>query len=229
MAAGGAPTVEVRAVGPRCIELELLVSAPPSAATAHAFGQALATVHDSGVSGEFGCPPEDFTGRCYIGNRPMSSVQHARWGEFYVTERVLPFVRTAVDLGHVDPDSLVDIERACAVIAEGTFDDREPPSRIHGDLWNGNVMWVAERGAVLIDPAAHGGHRETDLAMLALFGCPQLDEIIAGYRETHPLRPGWQDRVPVHQLHPLAVHAAGHGPGYGRALHAAALATLRLA
>ena len=32
-------------------------------------------------------------------------------------------------------------------------------------------MWTAE-GAVLIDPAAHGGHRETDLAMLALFGCP---------------------------------------------------------
>ena len=32
-------------------------------------------------------------------------------------------------------------------------------------------MWTPD-GVVLIDPAAHGGHRETDLAMLALFGCP---------------------------------------------------------
>ena len=45
-------------------------------------------------------------------------------------------------------------------------------------------------GGVLIDPAAHGGHRETDLAMLALFGAPHLEEILAGYQEAHPLRDG---------------------------------------
>ncbi len=39
---------------------------------------------------------------------------------------------------------------------------------------------------------------------------------------------GWRDRVPVHQLHPLAVHAAGHGPSYGRALVEAAEETLAL-
>jgi fructosamine-3-kinase len=81
---------------------------------------------------------------------------------------------------------------------------------------------------VLIDPAAHGGHRETDLAMLELFGCPRLDEIVAAYDATCPLRAGWRERVPMHQLHPLAVHAAGYGAGYGRALHRAALATLAL-
>ncbi len=79
----------------------------------------------------------------------------------------------------------------------------------------------------LIDPAAHGGHRETDLAMLDLFGCPFLDEVIGGYQRHHRLRDGWQGRIPLHQLHPLAVHAAGYGAGYGRALHNAALQTLR--
>src|SRR6478752_4834379 len=58
-----------------------------------------------------------------------------------------------------------------AWVAAGTFDSAEPASRLHGDLWSGNVLWTA-REAVLIDPAAHGGHRETDLAMLALFGAP---------------------------------------------------------
>ncbi|NEW37167.1 fructosamine kinase, partial [Nocardia cyriacigeorgica] len=77
-------------------------------------------------------------------------------------------------------------------------------------------------------PAAHGGHRETDLAMLALFGCQYLDRIIDGYQSRHRLADGWQERVPLHQLHPLAVHAAGYGPGYGQALHRAALDTLRL-
>jgi fructosamine-3-kinase len=77
----------------------------------------------------------------------------------------------------------------------------------------------------LIDPAAHGGHRETDLAMLALFGCPYLDVILEAYQAVHPLRPGWRARIPQHQLHPLAVHAAGYGPSYGQALHRAALLT----
>jgi len=81
---------------------------------------------------------------------------------------------------------------------------------------------------VLIDPAAHGGHRETDLAMLALFGAPHLDDIVAGYDDARPLRAGWRDRIPLHQLHPLAVHAAGYGPSYGRALTDAAHATLAL-
>lgn len=82
--------------------------------------------------------------------------------------------------------------------------------------------------AVLIDPAAHGGHRETDLAMLALFGAPYLEEILRGYDEVHPLREGWRDRVPLHQLHPLATHSAGHGAGYAVALADAARQVLRL-
>ena len=79
------------------------------------------------------------------------------------------------------------VRRAADVIAAGAFDDDEPPARIHGDLWNGNVLWSPD-GVVLIDPAAHGGHRETDLAMLALFGCPFLDDVLAAYDRAAPLR-----------------------------------------
>ncbi len=89
----------------------------------------------------------------------------------------------------------------------------EPPSRLHGDLWSGNVLWSPD-GVVLVDPAAHGGHRETDLAMLALFGLPHLDRVLAAYDEAHPLAEGWRDRVGLHQLHPLLVHATLFGGGY---------------
>jgi len=108
------------------------------------------------------------------------------------------------------------------------FDDAAPPARIHGDLWAGNVLFE-RHGAVLIDPAAHGGHAETDMAILALIGAPYLDEVLAAYEQEASLGAGWRERVPVHQLHPLAVHAAGHGRGYGVALADAARATLKLA
>ncbi|RII98030.1 fructosamine kinase family protein, partial [Clavibacter michiganensis] len=145
----------------------------------------------------------------------------------YARERVLPYLRRAVDAGGVTSAQAADVERACDVAADGRFDDQVPPARIHGDLWAGNVQWT-DAGAVLIDPAAHGGHRETDLAMLALFGCPGLDDLLGAYADTGSLAPGWRGRVPLHQLHPLAVHAASHGPAYGDALHDAARAVLRM-
>ena len=104
-------------------------------------------------------------------------------------------------------------ERAAARVAAPA----EPPARLHGDLWSGNVLWAPD-GAWLIDPAAHGGHRETDLAMLALFGCPHLDAVLAAYDEAAPLADGWRARVPTHQLFPLLVHVVlfGRGPTRGR-------------
>ncbi|MGO1333748.1 MAG: fructosamine kinase family protein, partial [Cellulosimicrobium funkei] len=80
--------------------------------------------------------------------------------------------------------------------------------------------------AVLIDPAAHGGHREADLAMLALFGAPFLDEILAAYDAAHPLARGWRHRVALHQVYPVAVHAVLFGGGYRAQLRSSVRALL---
>jgi fructosamine-3-kinase len=110
------------------------------------------------------------------------------------------------------------LDRLAAVLRRGDLDDDEPPARVHGDLWSGNVLWTAD-GAVLIDPAAHGGHRESDLAMLALFGLPHLDDVLAGYQEVHPLRRGRRHRVALHQVYPVGMHAVLFGGGYVAQLH----------
>jgi fructosamine-3-kinase len=89
-------------------------------------------------------------------------------------------------------------------------------------LWSGNVLWGADGRAWLIDPAAHGGHRETDLAMLRLFGCPHLERVLAAYQETVPLAGGWMERVGLHQLFPLLVHTVLFGRGYAEQAVAAA-------
>lgn len=228
-AAGGARTVRVLAVQPGRIDLEALHLTRPTREHARAFGAALSRTHDAGA-GAFGVPPPGLEGPSFIGAQPLPTrpAGWSHWGAFYAEERVLPYARRASGRGHLDTGALALVEQACDRIASGVFDDADGPSRIHGDLWNGNVQWTPD-GAVLIDPAASGGHRETDLAMLALFGCPYLAEIYAGYGEAHPLREGWEQRIPLHQLHPLAVHAASHGSSYAPPLAAAAQTVLEMA
>jgi fructosamine-3-kinase len=227
-AADGARVVAVLSVEPGRIDLEALEQDRPSARHARAFGAALAATHDAGAAA-FGVPPDDWDGPTFIGNQPLSTRREGwpTWGGFYGAERVLPYARRAAERGHIGGADLRLVEEACDRLAAGDLDDGEPPARIHGDLWNGNVQWTAD-GAVLIDPAASGGHRETDLAMLALFGCPFLGEVYRGYAEAHPLRDGWRDRLELHQLHPLAVHAASHGAAYAAPLVSAARSALDL-
>lgn len=225
-ARGGAACVDVLAVSSGRIELEEVRSVRPTAEAARAFGRALARTHGAGAEA-FGAPPAGWSGPAYIGRRSMPCEPEMSWGRFYAEQRVRPFLAPAVDAGNLAPVGARTVERALDRVADGALDDDSAPARIHGDLWTGNVLWSA-KGAVLIDPAAHGGHRETDLAMLALFGAPHLDVILEGYRDEHPLAAGLKERVPLHQLHPLAVHAAGHGPSYGRALSEAGARVLAL-
>jgi fructosamine-3-kinase len=185
---------------------ELLVTTwiTPGRATpsgAEEFGRQLATVHARGAQ-SFGAPWDG-----YIGALPMSNAESDEWPSFYAERRVLPYLRAAVDRKALDLSQAADIERVCERIEE--------LARLHGDLWAGNLQWDVRGRAWLIDPAAHGGHRETDLAMLALFAPPQLETILTAYDEVHPLQDGWRERVGLHQLHPLLVHAALFGGSYG--------------
>jgi len=147
-----------------------------------------------------------------------------RWPQWYAGQRLLPYVRLAYDAGELGPADVRLLEQV-ASRAAALAGPAEPPSRIHGDCWSGNVLWSGGRGW-LIDPAAHGGHRESDLAMLALFGAPYLDRIMAAYQEAAPLAPGWRARVPLHQLHPLLVHVCLFGAAYRDAALGAARAAL---
>jgi fructosamine-3-kinase len=142
---------------------------------------------------------------------------------FYAHERLAPMAERA-ELRVSTREAVDAVISRCAA---GEFDDDDAPARLHGDLWSGNVMWTPD-GAVLIDPAAHGGHRESDLAMLALFGCPHFDDVIEGYQTYRPLREGWRDRVGLHQLYPLLAHVVLFGGGYERQTYAAAMSALRI-
>jgi fructosamine-3-kinase len=184
---------------------------------AEALGRGLAALHRSGAPA-FGSPPPDGPADAWIGLAPMTNVPMDSWSSFYATQRIEPYVRQS----GLDP---ADFDAVCARLDE--LNPVEPPARLHGDLWSGNVHWATDGRAWLIDPAAHGGHRETDLAMLQLFGCPLLDRVLGAYNEVYPLAGGWQKRVPLHQIWPLLVHTVLFGGGYAGQAMSAARAALR--
>ena len=88
--------------------------------------------------------------------------------------------------------------------------DREAPARIHGDLWSGNHLFDRQGQPWLIDPAACGGHREMDIAMMHLFG-GYSSSCFAAYQEIWPLQPEWKERLALWQLYYLLAHVNLHG------------------
>jgi len=216
--AGAVPVPEVAGWDAAALVIAWLPEEAPGRRAAERFGRDLARMHAAGAE-RYGAP---WPG-C-IATLPLDNDDARSWPEWYAARRLLPFARRASDAGSLTSADVRLIESVADRIRD-LAGPAEAPSRIHGDCWSGNLLWSGG-SAWLIDPAAQGGHRETDLAMLALFGAPFLDRIIACYQEAAPLSAGWRSRVPLHQLHPLLVHVCLFGGSYRAAALAAARAAL---
>jgi len=203
----GVPVVEVLEVWPAQIVLRRLHPVVPTTARAEQLGRMLARTHQSAAPVWGRDDGDGFIGPLPLPNGPFES-----WAALWWAGRVEPYLRQAVGTGLLTAADAADVEdvvrRRCPEVPATV------PRRVHGDLWAGNIVWTAT-GPVLIDAAAaHGGHPECDLAMLALFGLAHIDRVMAAYHETRPLPAGWRERIPLMQLHPLLVHVVLFGHGY---------------
>ena len=222
-AADGAPVVTVIGWTPASITLERLTPAQPTRAAAEAFGAQLAVTHDAGASA-FGVGPDGHTGPNFIADLPMTCDPEPTWGAFFGRQRIWPYARQAATA--LGADGLRVMETLVERLAAGVFDDDAPPARLHGDLWAGNLVFT-DAGCVLIDPSTHGGHRVSDLAMLALFGAPHLTRIFAAYEAASPcLQTDWRRLIGLHQVYPLLVHTVLFGGSYAQQAVRAARAYL---
>ncbi|MET0284400.1 MAG: fructosamine kinase family protein [Polyangiales bacterium] len=162
-------------------------------------GRGLAKLH------RFGAPSFGFVRDNYIANLPQDNTPAESFATFYRARRIEPMLteleaalRRRFDTLFAKLDQLIP---------------PEPPARLHGDLWSGNVHTTSTGEPMLIDPAVYGGAREIDLAMLQLFGSPSAS-FFAAYDEVYPRLPGHDQRVPLYQLFPLLVHVRLFGGSY---------------
>ncbi|WP_024877585.1 fructosamine kinase family protein [Saccharomonospora piscinae] len=227
---GDVPVPAVRGHDDTWLVIDHVAPGAPSREAAERFGRGLAALHARSAPA-FGSPPPGGPGEAWIGLAPMRNEPHEDWPTFYARCRVRPYVREAARQGLFTAGETAVFDEVCDRLPD-LSPGPEPPARLHGDAWSGNVHWAADGAVWLIDPAAHGGHRETDLAMLRLFGTPLLDHVLGAYDEAArdagtPLAPGVEARVPLHQLFPLLVHAVLFGGGYVAQALTAARAALR--
>jgi fructosamine-3-kinase len=220
--AGAAPVPEVIVALPQMIAMEWIEPGDPSRAAAEQLGRDLAALHRAG-SPAYGADWPGYIGPLPLDNTPTTDP----WGAWFGERRLRPYLKISADRGAVSATDVAVVEQIIKTLS--SYATSEAPARTHGDLWPGNLQWSADGRTWLVDPAAQGGHRETDLAELALFGgAPHLDAILGAYQEVYPLATGWQARVPLHQLHLLLVHTAAFGGGYRSAVRAAADAAVRV-
>jgi fructosamine-3-kinase len=212
-APGALRTPRVLGVDERYLALEWIEADVLDDAGAEELGRGLAATHTAG-SPCFGWTEPGRLGSVNLPNEPADT-----WPAFYADRRLRPLARQARERNALSRSTLDALESVCEQIDE-LCGPPEPPARLHGDLWSGNVMADTHGRPWLIDPSAYGGHREIDLAMLRLFAAPS-ERVFAAYEELAPLADGWRERVELYQLLPLLVHALLFGGSYARAVERA--------
>jgi fructosamine-3-kinase len=223
---GGLPVPEVLAIvddgGIRGLVLEWVEEGGLDAAGEERLGVGLARIHAAGAPGFGAMPPGVGKAPLRFGavELPAGAVPaDAPWWRHY-GERLERLAALARDGDRLDAAAAAAVDAAVGRLG-AIVGPAEPPARVHGDLWSGNVLAASDGSPWLIDPAAHGAHRELDLAMLRLFGTVS-GRTLAAYEEINPLAPGHEDRVALWQLQPLLVHAILFGGSYGAAAGRAA-------
>jgi fructosamine-3-kinase len=218
--AGGLPTPAVIEVSERSLVLEWVAPGVLDRGGEEELGRGLAVTHRAGTTC-FGRPVEGPGSAASFGSLRLPNEPSGDWASFYATNRLEPLARIARERAAISERCLRAVGVLCRRMDE-LVGPPEPPARLHGDLWSGNVLAGEDGRPWLIDPSAYGGHREMDLAMLRLFGGPS-ERTFAAYAEVLPPAAGWEERVGLCQLAPLLVHAALFGGSYGAAAERVAL------
>jgi fructosamine-3-kinase len=186
--------------------LEHLEPGVPTQGFDEELGRGLAMLHRASAP-TYGLDHDNFIGRLPQDNTPADS-----WATFYGERRLGAQLSLAVRQGRATTRMQRLFDRLLERL-EDLVGAEEPPARLHGDLWGGNLHVSPQGAPCLIDPAVYGGHREIDLAMMRLFGGFGA-RVFAAYDEAHPLSEGHAERVDLYQLYPLMVHVNLFGGSY---------------
>jgi fructosamine-3-kinase len=202
----GAPRVPTALLAaPGFLLLEYISPSPPGPRAAARLGEQLAALH-AAPAARFGFPNDN-----YLGSTPQPNPWIVDGWSFFAQHRLLHQGRLARQAGRLPAAGLRRLEGLARRLPD--LVPAQPPSLLHGDLWSGNIVPGPGGQLCLIDPAAHYGWAEADIAMTALFG-RQPDDFYAAYATVHSLPPGFAQRQDLYNLYHLLNHLNLFGASY---------------
>lgn len=187
------------------IVLELVAIASPNENFWPTLGTGLAALHAKPA------PCFGFDADNYCGSSPQLNPKTDCGYTFFAEQRLRYQARLAYDSGKLPNSDLCALEALLPRLPE--LIPSQPASLIHGDLWSGNVISDEHGDPVLIDPAAHWGWAEADIAMTLLFG-GFATPFYEAYTDSRSLEPGWRERMPLYNLYHLLNHLNLFGTAY---------------
>ncbi len=169
------------------------------------FGSRMAALH-AHTSPQFG-----FAHNNYIGSTPQPNPWMDDGFAFFAEQRLGFQTQLAYDSEWIGIADKTRLEQLCARLPN--LIPAQPASLLHGDLWSGNAMTDSRGASALIDPAAHYGWAEAELAMTALFGAfPEA--FYRAYEAARALEAGYRSRFPLYNLYHLLNHVNLFGRSY---------------
>lgn len=188
--------------------LEAIEVGSPNSKNWYEFGQSLARLHQIGRSPQFG-----FASDNYLGSASQPNGWDHNWIRFFSQQRLGFQVRWARAQYPAAKSILLRCERLIAKLPSLLSSHLEPPTLIHGDLWNGNVIFAKSGEGVLIDPASYYGQREAEWGMIGLFGGFPAT-FCEGYADIWPLDEDYTFRSPIYRLYHWINHWNLFGDNY---------------
>ena len=188
------------------------------AGDARALGRGLARLHRNSRP-QFGWHAVNYLGATPQDNRPAES-----WPEFWWFRRLEPRLEQARASGL----ALVADVAAIRDASDRLLQHAPCPALVHGDLWGGNHAYLPDGSPVIFDPAPSFADRETDLAMMRLFGGFH-PSVFEAYEAAWPLPAGAGARLALYQSYHLLNHYNLFGAGWENRVAQALDAVLRSA
>ncbi len=196
---------------PAYLILEWLESGRSTPQTDEQLGEGLATLHLIHAE-QHGLDHNNFIGRL-----PQSNTHHISWAEFYAEQRIRPQMELARPNGQLPTHRERLLSHLINKLPDLLPSENPAASLLHGDLWRGNVMTLANGTPAIIDPAVYYGHREIELAFTELFG-GFSSRFYDAYNAIYPINSDYQQRKSLYQLYPMMTHMNLFGGGYGNSV-----------
>ena len=169
------------------------------------FGRKMAVLHNITVA-KYGFDHDNYCG---------ATPQPNRWTDdgyvFFGEQRLLFQAGLAQKRRLLGEDELSQVQRLVDRLPD--LVPWQPASLLHGDLWTGNAMVDDNGEPAIIDPAAHYGWAEAELAMTTLFGSFP-GRFYNAYEEVRPLEQGYSRRFDIYNLYHILNHLNLFGGGY---------------